>query len=125
VKPRPKIPNARAGTPRAGAILKTLTPTLRWKKATGKVTLYNLQFFSIADNGTVRKVLSAFPTGVSYKVPPRRLKAGVRYMWRLWPYHGSKATQRPFIVSYFDMSLKAVAPKAAARKPANRTPAGP
>ena len=79
----PKTLNASLLTPKAGAKIRDLTPTLRWKKRPKGAQIFNLQIFQ----GT-HKVLSRFPTGLSYTVPAGVLKPGKQYIWRVWPYFG-------------------------------------
>ena len=85
----PKTLNATLLTPKAGAKIRDLTPTLRWKKRPKGAQIFNLQIFQ----GT-HKVLSRFPTGLSYTVPAGVLKPGKQYIWRVWPYFGSPAATR-------------------------------
>lgn len=99
---RPSTRNAKALLPKVGVKVKPAATTLRWKKTRG-ATLYNLQVFRI-DGTTYRKVHSAFPRGLRYKVPKKVLKSGRRYVWRVWPYLGAKKkyTPAPFGISWFD-----------------------
>jgi hypothetical protein len=47
-------------------------------------------------------VLSKFPTRNRFVVPPRALKRGVLYTWRVWSYIGKKKTYAPQpMTSYF------------------------
>lgn len=99
---RPSTRNAKNLTPRVGTKVRRINTQLRWKRTKG-ATLYNIQVFRI-DGTTYRKVHSAFPRGLRYKVPPKVLKAGRRYVWRVWPYLGAKRryTPAPSGISWFD-----------------------
>jgi len=99
---RPSTRNAKALTPRVGTKVRPTAATLRWKRARG-ATLYNIQIFRI-DGTTYRKVHSAFPRGLRYRVPSRVLKPGKRYVWRVWPYVGRTRsyTRNPLGISWFD-----------------------
>ena len=102
----PATRNAGALTPRAGAEFTSLRPTLRWPTRRG-AQLYNVQVFQV--NGEeLTKVVSAFPRNNVFRVPPGRLKAGLRYIWRIWPFVGGSYPGQPLGVSYFD--VKAGAP---------------
>ena len=97
----PATRNAGALTPRAGAEFTALRPTLRWPTRRG-AELYNVQIFQV--NGEeLDKVVTAFPRNNFFKVPPRRLKAGFRYIWRIWPFVGGSYLNQPLGVSYFDV----------------------
>jgi hypothetical protein len=100
---KPVLVNARLMTPRAGARIATLRPMLRWKPRTG-TALYNVQVFRL-DGMKLRKVVSAFPRSTRYRVPAGRLRAGQRYVWRVWPFlgKGKGFTPKPLAVSYFDV----------------------
>ncbi|MFN8121244.1 MAG: hypothetical protein U0237_02310 [Thermoleophilia bacterium] len=99
---KPNTRNAKALLPKVGTKVRPTATVLRWKKTKG-ATLYNLQIFRI-DGTTYRKVHSAFPRGLKYKVPKKVLKSGRRYVWRVWPYLGAKRkyTPAPFGISWFD-----------------------
>jgi len=99
---RPSTRNAKALLPKVGTKIKPAAATLKWKRTRG-ATLYNLQIFRI-DGTTYRKVHSAFPRGLKYRVPKKILKPGRRYVWRVWPYLGAKKkyTPAPFGISWFD-----------------------
>lgn len=84
-------------TPAAGRVLGGLRPTLRWRHARDGVRLYNVQVFNRR-----RKVLSAFPTELAYRIPPGRLAPGRRYVWRVWPYRARGGyTPGPLALSWF------------------------
>jgi len=121
--------NALRLQPKAGTILPTLQPVLRWKKGPRGTKLYNLQIFQVTPRKgnarpKVKKVLSRFPRGLQFRAPKRQLKAGTCYVWRVWPYTGTAFTTRPVGVSNFCIAgkkvLRAKAAKAAARRAAIR-----
>jgi hypothetical protein len=95
----PRTINARMLSPKAGAKIRSLTPVLRWKLHPKGVKIYNLQMFLNS-----KKILSRFPTGQSFKVPKGVLKAGKRYVWRIWPYFGPKRgyPSKPIGLSFLD-----------------------
>jgi hypothetical protein len=62
-------------------------PLLAWKPAKG-VSYYNVQLFR---NG--RRVLTAWPSEPSYRVPVARLLPGT-YVWYVWPALATRATPR-------------------------------
>ncbi len=97
----PKTLNATLLTPKAGARIRDLTPTLRWKKRPKGAQIFNLQIFQ----GT-HKVLSRFPTGLSYTVPAGVLKPGKQYIWRVWPYFGIARgyPKNPLGLTYLDVA---------------------
>lgn len=110
---RPASYNARALRPRKGVRLGYLRPVLRWKRGPRTTRLYNVQVFEIRGR-RVRKVLTTFPRGTRYRVPPGKLRRDRRYVWRVWPYVTSRGyTRRPIGVSYFDIRPR---PPAAARR---------
>ena len=47
-----------------------------------------------------RKVLSAYPRGNAYRVPPGKLKRGTRYTWFVWAYRGTKGYVTRPMASY-------------------------
>ena len=101
----PATRNASAMTPRAGAAFSALRPTLRWPARRG-AQLYNVQIFRV--NGEeLEKVVSAFPRNNIFKVPPRRLRAGFRYIWRIWPFVNGGYPNQPLGLSYFDVTAGA------------------
>lgn len=102
--PRPTVIRARALRPVAGKRIDSRQPTLRWLRRHRQAKLYNVQIFELSATG-VRKVVSAFPRGASYKVPRGKLKANRRYVWRVWPYLGRKGyASQPTGISYFDVA---------------------
>lgn len=100
---RPATMNTGALRPAAGARLRSLRPTLRWRARRGAV-LYNVQIFRL-DGLSPRKVFSAFPRRARLVVPAGRLRPGVRHVWRVWPFMGRRRgfTPRPLGISYFDV----------------------
>ncbi|WP_217914897.1 hypothetical protein [Miltoncostaea marina] len=101
--PRPALLRARALRPAAGRTVRTLRPTLRWLRRHRMARLYNVQVYELR-RGRVRKVLTAFPRRNAYRVPKGKLRAGRRYVWRVWPYLGTKGyAKAPVGVSYFDV----------------------
>jgi hypothetical protein len=84
--------------PAAGTVLGGLQPTLRWRGGPARADLYNVQIFG----ATGVKVMSVFPSSRAFRLPPRRLAPGRRYVWRVWPYsraHGY--TKKPLALSWF------------------------
>jgi len=98
---KPATRNARKLSPRAGARV-GLRPTLTWPRVR-RATLYNVQVFRLVGRRYV-KVHTAFPRSNRYRVPAKRVRAGSRYVWRVWPYFGStrRYSTAPLGVSYFD-----------------------
>ncbi|HWH14631.1 MAG TPA: hypothetical protein VNT51_07780, partial [Miltoncostaeaceae bacterium] len=113
---KPRTINARNLTPRAGVTVRTLSPTLRWKRYP-RATLYNVQIFRVRGTSSV-KVRSAFPRGTRYVVPRGTLKPGQRYVWRVWPYVGrlKRYTRTQLGTSYFDVHRSAKAPRPVTRR---------
>jgi hypothetical protein len=101
----PTTRNATSMTPRAGARITSVRPVLRWKSRKG-ASLYNVQIFRL--KGTkLTKVVTAFPRATSYRVPKGKLKAGYRYVWRVWPFVNQRFPAQPLGVSYFDVKQTA------------------
>ena len=87
--------------PKAGAVVRTTRPVLRWTRGPRGTSLYNVQVYEV-EGSRLRKVRSAFPTGTRLVLPPHRaLRAGRCYAWRVWPYRGSGYTPAPLAVSDF------------------------
>ncbi|MDX6555493.1 MAG: large repetitive protein [Miltoncostaeaceae bacterium] len=101
----PATRNAGALTPRAGSEFTALRPTLRWPTRKG-ADLYNVQVFALKGE-KLTKVVSAFPRNNFFKLPPNRLKAGSRYIWRIWPYIDGSYPGQPLGISYFDVKASA------------------
>jgi hypothetical protein len=107
VRPVPTTRNVRALFPKAGARITSVRPVLRWKARRG-ASLYNVQIFRL--KGTkLTKVVTAFPRGLTYRVPRGKLKAGYRYVWRVWPYVNRRFPNQPLGISYFDVTQSAKA----------------
>ncbi len=90
--------------PRAGRVVPTLRPLLRWKKGPRGTKLYNIQIFRLTRGPggqftAVRKILSAFPRSRYFRVPPRTLRPRTCYVWRIWPWRGKRFTASPLGVS--------------------------
>jgi hypothetical protein len=84
--------------PGPGTVLGGLQPTLRWRGGPAGVDLYNVQIFS----ATGAKVMSAFPARRTFRIPPKRLAPGRRYLWRVWPYTRANGyTKRALALSWF------------------------
>lgn len=112
----PKM-NTKRLTPRVGASLRTVRPVLTWSRGPKGTTLYNVQVFRVGANTTTQnatvqltKLRSVFPRARQVRL--RGLKRGQCYVWRVWPYIGSKFTVKPLGVSNFCI---AAAPKRRAR----------
>ncbi len=97
----PATINARVLHPRRGATLATRRPVLRWPRL-ARARLYNLQVFRLRGS-TATKVLSAFPIVTRFRVPPKRVAFGERYVWRVWPYLATGYPTRPLGLSFFDV----------------------
>ena len=74
---------------------------LRWRPRAG-ARLYNLQMW-VVEGGTLRKFLSRFPAGASFRVPAGALSFGHRYVWRAWAYLGRGYAKAPVGLSWFDV----------------------
>ncbi len=89
-------------SPRVGATVPVVRPTLRWSAGPKGTRIYNVQVFRVADGANLRKVLSAFPRRQRYIVPRRKsLARGACYVWRVWPFRGARALPSPLGVSHF------------------------
>lgn len=108
----PRTRNAKRLSPRPGVVVRTLRPTLRWTRVRN-ASLYNVQIYRVVGRRNV-KVLSAFPRGNRIVVPAKRLKAGQRYVWRVWPYFAKlrRYSRNEHGMSWFDVHKRARAPKA-------------
>ncbi len=119
-KPKLVLPkmNTKRLKPAAGSSIATIRPVLTWSRGPKGTTLYNVQVFRVganasAENATtvqLTKLRSVFPR--SRQVRLKGLKRGQCYVWRVWPYIGSRFTSKPLGVSNF--CVKA-APKRRAR----------
>ncbi|MBJ7457367.1 MAG: hypothetical protein JHC74_15045, partial [Thermoleophilia bacterium] len=101
---RPRTLHARRLLPRAGARVGTRRPLLRWR-AHSSAQLYNVQVFRLR-GVKATKVLSAFPRSTRFRVPAKKIAAGDRYVWRVWPYLAKGYPDRPLGLSYFDVRRK-------------------
>ena len=117
---RTTLPRLNSGKlfPRAGTVVKTRTPTLRWKHGAKGTTLYNLQLFKVIRRppgkaSVVRKVFTAFPRKTSIRLPASKITPGSCYVWRIWPYLGKKFTPKPLGISNFCVAKASVLKKAA------------
>jgi hypothetical protein len=101
---RARLPrrNVKNLIPRLGAKIRATRPTLRWKGARKGTRLFNVQVFRVADGNRLVKVISTFPRTTHYAIPRRaRLTRGACYVWRVWPYQGTRFTRQPLGVSNF------------------------
>ena len=122
--------NAKRLTPRAGSTVLTRRPLLRWKGGPPRARFYNLQVFRVLRARTagktpaVKKIYSVFPRKRTYRLPTVKVLPGTCYVWRVWPYVGSRFTGKPLGVSNFCVAsskrLRATAAKAAAKRRAAR-----
>jgi hypothetical protein len=113
--------NANRLKPRAGTVVKTRTPTLSWTSASKGTTLYNLQLFRVVRRppgrpSVVKKVFTAFPRRTSITLPRSKVKPSTCYVWRIWPYRGSKFTPKPLGISNFCVAKASVIRKQAKAK---------
>ena len=53
------------------------------------------------------KIVSVFPRTNRVRVPPKRLKSGGRYAWRVWPFIRTGYTRTPLGLSIFSVRLGA------------------
>ena len=106
--------------PKRGAVLPTRSPVLRWNAGPRGTTLYNVQLFRVmklaGGKSRVAKVFSTFPRALQYRVPSRRTRPATCYVWRVWPYMGTRFTKKPLGISNFCIANKSVLVKAAQRK---------
>jgi len=114
--PLPRL-NAGKLSPRAGTVVKTRSPLLRWKTGRKGTTLYNLQLFRVISRppgkaSIVRKVFTAFPKKASFRLPAAKVVAGSCYVWRIWPYLGTKFAPKPLGISNFCVAKASVLRKA-------------
>jgi hypothetical protein len=91
--------------PKAGQVVPTRAPVLRWTRGPKGTKLYNLQVFRVVKRRgsapKIRKVLSVFPRGLQMRAPRAKLTPGTCYVWRVWPYTGRAFTPKPVGVSNF------------------------
>lgn len=100
----PATLNAKRLRPKAGVLITSRRPRLRWPKV-GEATVYNVQIFRM-DGTRFAKVYSGFPKRNRLRVPEGKLERGERYAWRVWPFRGRKALKKPVGASYFDVRTK-------------------
>jgi len=99
--------NATRLQPKAGKIVPTLVPVLKWTRGPRGTKLYNLQIFKVTEvkkagaGAKVTKIYSSFPKGLQARAPKSKLVAGTCYVWRIWPYTGRAFTPKPVGVSNF------------------------
>jgi hypothetical protein len=114
--------NHRRLKPRRGITVATRRPVLRWTPGPRGTTLYNVQLFRVTKRTTgkarVTKVFTTFPRALQYRVPAARTRPATCYVWRVWPYLGTRFTKRPLGISNFCIANKATLLKAAQRKAA-------
>jgi hypothetical protein len=116
---------ARLLTPRPGTLLRTLRPVLRWHGQPRAARLVNLQLFvQRSDKRGITKVLSRFPTGRSFRVPPGILKPGRTYLWRVWPWVGGHYSPKALAQSTFSVKAAPTTPRAASTRPAAKRSTG-
>ena len=96
VAPGPATYLAKFMRPTAGNTLTVLRPRLTWQRLNAGTTFSNLKVYA-----GKRNVLSAFPRGNAYRVPPGKLKRGTRYTWFVWAYRGTKGYVTRPMASYF------------------------
>jgi hypothetical protein len=115
--------------PKAGKTLPTRRPVLKWRKGPRGTRLYNVQIFKVVKKRhgaapTVKKVYSGFPRKRQLRAPKSKMQPGTCYVWRVWPYTGTRFTPKPLGISNFCVAkasvLKKKAAQAAARKAARR-----
>jgi hypothetical protein len=121
--------NAARLRPKAGKTLPTRRPVLRWRKGPRGTRLYNVQIFKVVKKRrgaapTVKKVYSVFPSKRQLRAPKSKMQPGTCYVWRVWPYTGTRFTPKPLGISNFCVAkasvLKRKAAQAAARRAARR-----
>ena len=110
--------NANRLQPKAGKILTSRTPVLRWSRGPRGTKLFNLQVFRVTTakgsrTPKVTKILSAFPKGRAYRVPRGKTAPKACYVWRVWPYTGREFTPKPLGVSNYCIASKRVLAKKA------------
>jgi hypothetical protein len=122
---RVALPRQNAGRlrPRAGKLLYTRRPILRWRGGPPGVTVYNLQVFRVAQaraaagaGPSARKIYSVFPSRRRYKMPARKILPGTCYVWRVWPFVGRRFTGSPLGVSNFCVASAKAIKRAEARR---------
>ncbi len=120
--------NAARLQPKAGKVLPTLVPVLKWSRGPRGTKLYNLQIFKVTQvkkagaRAKVTKIYSSFPRGLQARAPKKKLAAGTCYVWRIWPYTGRAFTPKPVGVSNFCTASAKVIRAEGARRARSRPP---
>jgi hypothetical protein len=121
--------NAARLRPKAGKTVPTRRPVLSWRRGPRGTRLYNVQIFKVVKKRrgaapTVKKVYSGFPSKRQLRAPKSKMQPGTCYVWRVWPYTGTRFTPKPLGISNFCVAkasvLKKKAAQAAARRAARR-----
>jgi hypothetical protein len=101
--------NAKRLAPRAGTTVTRTATALRWPAGPQGTRLYNVQLFRVV-KGSLVKVRSIFPGRARRAVPSGPLARGGCYVWRVWPYVGTRGyTARPLGVSDFCVATRTAA----------------
>jgi hypothetical protein len=90
--------------PRRNGIVRITRPVLRWPARPG-ARLYNVQVFRLRAGAQPVKIVSVFPRTNRVRVPPKRLKSGGRYAWRVWPFIRTGYTKTPLGLSIFSVRI--------------------
>jgi hypothetical protein len=111
--------------PKAGKTVPTRRPVLGWRKGPRGTKLYNVQIFKVIRKRrgaapTVKKVYSGFPTKRQLRAPKSKMQPGTCYVWRVWPYTGTRFTPKPLGISNFCVAKASVLKKKAAQAAARR-----
>jgi len=104
--------------PKAGKTLPTRRPVLNWRKGPRGTRLYNVQIFKVVKKRagrapTVKKVYSGFPRKRQLRAPKAKMQPGACYVWRVWPYTGTRFTPKPLGISNFCVAKASVLRKKA------------
>ena len=100
----PATLNAERLLPRRNGIVRITRPVLRWPARAG-AQLYNVQVFRLRVGAQPAKIVSVFPRTNRVRVPPKRLKSGARYAWRVWPFIRTGYTRTPLGLSIFTVRV--------------------
>ena len=105
--------NAKRLQPKAGKLIMSRRPLLRWTRGPQGTKLFNLQLFRVTTprgsaTPRVTKILSVFPKGRAYRVPTTKTRPRTCYVWRVWPYTGREFTSKPLGVSNFCVASQKV-----------------
>ena len=100
----PATLNAERLLPRRNGIVRGVRPVLRWPARSG-ARLYNVQVFRLRAGAQPAKIVSVFPRRNSVRLPPKRLKSGGRYAWRVWPFIRTGYTKTPLGLSIFSVRI--------------------